>query len=211
MKNNLITKRFDILLFITLSLVIFFFQKDLIFNDPILNYDDHRLLDPLYQLNSLDPIHYIELVKSGKILDVQPLRDLTFSLDIKIKSLTGFGTHHLQNSVIWIIIIFLFQELLGLLKITNPVKSVFLVLYGLNPCFWNAVCWISGRKHLLSTLFILLSTNIFLKEIKKDNGFKLSAILKIITLFILSCSSQPINIGWPIFILLFLGSNYGWS
>jgi hypothetical protein len=211
MKNNLITKRFDLLLFISLSLVIFFFQKDLIFNDPILNYDDHRLLDPLYRLDSINPLNYVDLIKNGTILDLQPVRDLSFWFDIKIKSITGFGVHHLHNVLVWLIIVFLFQNLLTLLKIKNPIKSFFVLIYGLNPCFWNAVCWISARKHLLSTMFILWATNLLIKETQKNEELGIKANLTIISLFILSCFSQPINIGWPVFVLIFLGFFHGWK
>ncbi len=196
------------MLLIPKSLILFFFTItcislacpwEVIIKDPVLKYDDRALLEPLQQLQA----PYIASYFSGKILDVQPIRDLSYAADLMIESITGISVHHLQNFILWLIIVSLLYSLLSILEIQYELNLMLTSLFAFNPCFWIVTSWISGRKHLLSTLFILWATNIFVERFKKSS-FTIYSVVSIIVLYFLSCFSQPQNILWPFFVLSYI-------
>lgn len=189
-------------LFLITSICIIGLQSKLIINDPVIEYDDHSILKPLE--NNLFPWtmdYYLEIFK-GQVVDFQPIRDLSLSFDVLIKKTSGLGIYHLHNCFIWILTGILFYNILLLINI-SPITSSFLyLLFSFNPVLWNAVSWISARKHLLSAFFIILATFEILKYLKgKIPNFPL---VKISLLYFLSCFSQPINVAWPVFVILLI-------
>jgi hypothetical protein len=191
-----------VIFFSLLFSVIIFIQSELIRVDPLLDYDDDIIVNPLKSLSPPYITNYLKLSRAGKIMDVQPVRDLSYSLDLWIKSHFGIGFHHSQNVLIWFILLIVFYRLYMLLQINEYIAGCLVALYGLNPCFWNTLCWISGRKHLLSAMCITSATYIFLKTLIRDQSFKFFNTLGILILYTLACFSQPISLGWPAFVIL---------
>jgi tryptophan-rich sensory protein len=79
---------------------------------------------------------------------------------------------------------------------------VFTALFAFSPIWISSVAWLAARKHLLSTLFIFISTSELTKLEKHD--LKKKSTLKIAGFYFLSLISQPINILWPIWASYYL-------
>ena len=65
-----------------LALGLLLIYSGVLWENPILKYDDSSLLSPLRHTQNLK--HYFEQIKNGYVLDIQPLRDLTFWIEIQI-------------------------------------------------------------------------------------------------------------------------------
>ena len=166
---------------------------NLIVNDPIQNYDDSLLIPPLQNLNS--PSEYIQKMKKGEIFDVQPLRDLSLLVNIKAKQLTGHGHFHLTNFIIYVLILFFTFKLLSK---SSPYTFGLILLLAFHPVPLSSVFWISARKHLLSTLFILMATYLSSKETYKKHSWAICFF------YICAILSHPINVLWPIWFIVFM-------
>ncbi len=159
--------------------------------DPVFKYDDSTLLK--YAGSISDFPLYVSLIKNGLVLDVQPVRDLSYFIDIKLKAFLPFYSFHLTNVIIWFFICMVVRRIFLLVRPSRAGLITLLVLmYALNPVSASSVAWIAARKHLLSTLFISLATYFSLKDPKK--------IFIIIFCYFLSCLSQPINCLWIIWL-----------
>ncbi len=189
------SKHKNLAYFLCLFMCLLFTQKDLITHDPILTYDDPLLLDPIKNLKIESFGEYIGHIKSGRILDIQPIRDLSFKLDDLIFKNTGIGVYHLTNNLIWIVICLLFFNILLFLGTRLNVSYLLTSLFAFHPCLSNALFWISARKHLLSTLFTLAATYFLLVGLKSKS---LKYFIGLGLCYLFACFSQPINIGWPV-------------
>lgn len=193
MKNtikNIFTKDLYFLLFI--STLIFIIFSRVIIKDLILTYDDDVLLSSLHNIKSFS--HYISSILNGQILDIQPIRDLSFLADFKIKSILPVYSFHFTNVLIWTLICFNARKILLIYSKDNfYIIGLLVIMYALNPVSANSVAWISARKHLLSTLFITYATVLVLKN--KDS-LKIRTLIPIVFLYFLSCFSHPINTLW---------------
>ncbi|MEI8346668.1 MAG: hypothetical protein WCG27_04320 [Pseudomonadota bacterium] len=176
----------------------------LIISDPLSGFDDPKVVVSLEKVSGLGG--YLEIFKKHQLLDIQPIRDFSLWLDWQVKKLTGIGTFHATNWVIWGFILFFFHSLLKQLPLSPLWHFFFLGLYAFNPSFVHAVGWASARKHLLSTFFILWATYLLFKHqesIKHLNKISLRLMALLIILYLLSCFSQPINVLWPLWVGLF--------
>jgi hypothetical protein len=186
-----------------LVLLLLFIFQSLLTTDPITKYDDNLLLNGLAGLNSFSD--YLDRFFSGEILDIQPIRDLSYLIDMKMKSITSFYTFHLTNLLVWILIVFLFKNILNVLNEDDEehrwlIWSI-VFIYALSPFAMSSVAWIAARKHLLSTFFILWATLIFLKKRKSEFCIKSIGIISL--LFLFATLAHPINVLWPVFVFLY--------
>ncbi|MBC7712116.1 MAG: hypothetical protein H7177_02185 [Rhizobacter sp.] len=190
-------------LYILLAALLLFSFYPLLSSDPITSYDDQLLLGGVDNLHSFT--EYKEKILAGKILDVQPVRDLSYIIDFKLQSFFPLHSFHLTNLLLWIGICFFFKRILDLIDDKKEdhqwlIWSV-VFLYALSPVFTSSVAWIAGRKHLLSTFFTVWATYLFLKMRSSPAPLKNSS--GIIILYILAVFSQPINILWPLFVFIY--------
>jgi hypothetical protein len=163
-------------------------------HDPLIDRDDHLLIEPLANVHSFR--EYLEKLSTGKILDVQPLRDLSFWLDIHLIQRLGFGTFHLTNVLVWMACLALSAKVFRH-QIKNPaIASASLILLAVHPCMADTVAWVSARKHLLACFFALIVTLWVLDEKRQSR----SLAWKIPLNFLLSLLSQPIHILLPLWI-----------
>jgi hypothetical protein len=181
--------------------LILFIQYPLIVSDPILTYDDQVLVTPLF--SGLYPwrFSYYQAIFHSGIWDVQPVRDLSYSLDYFLNYFFNLKTFHLQNLLIWIGICYLFNRILLQLKIRFNLRISILILCLFYPIFWISVSWISARKHLLSAFFILISTLKVIESKTKNENLSFLNQSKIALAYLAACFSQPINIFWPLFFI----------
>jgi protein O-mannosyl-transferase len=183
-------------------------QSNLIITDPLTFHDDEILVPPLADVSNVDD--YLQGIKTNKILDIQPVRDLSYLLDTYVGRLTGFSTFHLTNVIIWLLICFVFFLMLNLLRLNYYLLIITTSAYALHPCLWNSVAWVSARKHLLSTMFILWASYLVAKQLNNSRriGFPMGGL--VVALFGLACFSQPINVAWPLWLLVYLGWSHDW-
>lgn len=161
--------------------------------DPVLGRDDQVLLRPLQQSHSV--ADYLALWRAGQVRDLQPLRDLSFALDVAIGRATGWHTFHLTNVMLFVAILALAWVLLVQRFGKTWLTRGALVGFAFHPIFVGSVGWISARKHLLACVLILGATALAapdLPERKARRGWASVA------LYVLSLLAQPIAVLWPV-------------
>ncbi len=176
--------------------------------DPILSgYDDKILVSPMEQINSIS--EYLNAIKVGRIYDVQPVRDLSYWVDIQAKQFVPFASFHLTNAIIWLATIFLIYLILLRLGVSKWSIYGTTALYAFHPVFINSVAWIAARKHLLSTFFIIAATFLVVDACQSHRAkeLKRSTLVGILVFYFLACFSQPINVLWPVFALVYLAGH----
>lgn len=167
--------------------LILFFHFDLLVTDSILDRDDDLLISTVRETVSL--MDYLMRLLKGAYFDIQPVRDLSFYLNIKCQELFGYGAFHLTNLLIGGGILFTFRKFLRKLKFEEVHIFCVIMLIAAHPVFNSSMAWVSNRKHLLSVFFILLYG---LEEMKKSSNTPKSFLW-----IILSFLSQPITIFIP--------------
>jgi hypothetical protein len=173
----------------------FLIYGDLIINDPILGFDDNSLVGPLQRLVSVWDY------RIGTTLDFQPVRDISFLLDIIIFKNLGISTFHASNVLIWLFNCLIFYFILRKLSLSRPSAYLIILLFSIHPVFVNSVGWVSARKHLLSMFFTLLEFLVLLNYRPAQWG---RFIFVFCILYVGSLLSQPINIFFPLWAFLWL-------
>lgn len=203
-------------IFWALSLIIliayFFSTLPFLSTFTTIQYDDPILLDPLKKINSLSS--YIETYMNYEIWDIQPIRDLTYLLDLFLIKHISFWNHHIVNFLVWGLIgLFGFYNLSSLqlifqkheshqLKDTFKWALYFILLYLIFPAMQIGPFWVANRKHILACLFIMISFHFVLKVFLEDALTKKNVLL-ISLFYFLSVFSQPITIFYPAFVFIF--------
>jgi hypothetical protein len=191
MTASLVDKRyFKFIFFFVLFGSFFYLYFDYFREDPLLGRDDNLLVVPMMDIVSVKD--YFQKVSNNTILDVQPIRDLTFWLNIKLRYLFGFSFFHLTNYVIFCFLIFLVFNLFEILFQNKYFPYVFSLLFAVHPIMVSSVGWVSARKHSLATLFILFSIIDFLKNKNLS--------LKSCIFYVLSMLSHQIYCLFPLWI-----------
>ena len=170
-----------------------FLYSNYLTKDPILNRDDVLFIYPLKAVVGLSG--YINAVKTNSIPDFQPVRDLTFLINLKIMEWFHFSTFHMTNFIFFIVTIFLFMKLLEALGFGKKQIVYSAFFYATHPLMVSSVGWISARKHSLALVFILLSLLDFIKKRKITTAS--------IFCYVLSILSHQIFILLPIWIYIY--------
>lgn len=165
--------------------------------DTILAYDDNLLLSSLRGVHSFSD--YLQKIYNGIILDVQPIRDISYWIDFKLFDL--FGGHysfHFTNVLILLGCCWLFFQILRYFDIPNKLTFFLVLFFALNPNTSGVAAWIAARKHLLSAFFIFWATLYYLRH---QNSFNLKKTFLLSLLYSLSVLSQPISLLWVIWVI----------
>lgn len=184
-------KKIYILLF--LNCIFIFFPHFL--NKPYA-LDREIIIKPLQSVSS--PSEYLAKLNEGKILDVQPIRDISHLIDIFIEKSFGFSwIGELHNLFLLLLTcIFLFEIFKKYFEEKIAVLGVF--IFCNHPTIFNIFIEETSRKHILAVLFTLISFYFF-KSDRLANNIKYRLISYIS--FLLSLLSCPITILFPIFIV----------
>lgn len=171
-------------------LLILFFQKNLIREDSLLRRDDVSLISAVASVSSLKD-YFIRLF-NGSMWDIQPVRDLTFYLNLKLYNWFGYGFYHLTNIFICFLIIFLVRQILRKFDFKDNSITIAILFLSCHPVLNTSIAWVSNRKHLLSICFLLFFVLESLKpnpsSLKNFIWFQLSLLSQPITVFILPLS-----------------------
>lgn len=182
------------LIFITAILVYY----PVIISRQLVDIDFELIIAPLLQVDGISS--YLDLFLGPKLFDVQPIRDLSLLLDIKLSALIDHQTFGTSNLLIWIGSCLVLERLLKELGLDKSLRLIVLLIL-VHPTVSWAIYWPAARKHLLSVLFIQLAT---LKGYQFSKGDLKQGLLTIV-FYLLSILSQPINILWGAVYLVFLG------
>lgn len=136
--------------------------------------------------------------KAGKILDFQPIRDLSHLIDLyfspKLERIHIIGVIH-NFGLLLVTILFLFQVLRNY---TSFKQSIYIVaIFLLHPSIYEIYIEPTSRKHILSFLFFLISIYYFKKEYLSTAKNQLLVGL----FFIFSIFSHPFSVFLPGFLL----------
>lgn len=171
--------------------LLFLIYSPVVIQHPTLDLDDRALLDPLTQVSSLGD--YQNLVKKNIILDVQPVRDLSFWLEIQFEKISGWRNSQLINLIFWWAALALLFEILRRKGVGFWIACSVVTVIGVHPVATTSVAWTASRKHLLSLLFVSLMAWLwFHPQIQKMR-------YQILFLFcyLFMGFSQPINLLFP--------------
>ncbi|MBX7097694.1 MAG: hypothetical protein K1X89_08280 [Myxococcaceae bacterium] len=157
----------------------------------LLERDDQRLVEPLRKLAG--PGDYVDAVRAGRILDVQPVRDLSYWLELRFEAATGLTPFHATNVLLWLLAVALVQRLLAV-RHQGFTLWLLVLLFALHPVFVGSVAWVAARKHLLSAVFTLGATVLVVRA-KHWSAGKSAATA---ALYSLAVASQPITLLWPL-------------
>lgn len=163
-------------------------------------YDQTIILDPLKEIGSLSD--YLRALQSGKIHDLQPLRDLSLWIDLQVDQLLGISkTTLLTNLALLIFCTHLTKQIFSFYF--SAKTSIFLSLVFLShPSIQTVFVEPSQRKHILSFLFFLLLYQLFQKTLFEN------CKVKAIFYYLFLALSHPINALCPLFFWMQEKSKY---
>ncbi len=191
-----------IFFYIILITVIFLSYFELIKIDTQLEYDDKLLIGSLKSIHDFPS--YFQAIKNGLILDIQPIRDLSYWIDFQLFNMFGWYSYHLTNTFLLVLICYKLELLLRETVSENYLIFLFVFVFAVSPVTSSSVAWIAARKHLLSTFFILWATNLTVKN--KNNST--DSNIKILILYSLSVLSHPISLLWPLWMIFWKGHEW---
>ncbi len=161
--------------------------------DPLLSRDDQTLLRPLRSMTTLG--EYAEAVAQGRVLDLQPVRDASFALDLWLSARLGVGTFHTTSAVLFVLLLGAAYRLF--VRLAGPaLGGAAVAVLALHPVMLTSVAWVAARKHLLSCLFIVLATLALVRWLERRRV--LDAVWAVLA-FACSVGAQPITVLWPLF------------
>ncbi|MCY4524761.1 MAG: hypothetical protein OXB84_08485 [Halobacteriovoraceae bacterium] len=190
-------KRNNWLIAATIFLLLLVINFKLIIEDPKIKLDDFALIIPLKNLSSVS--QYITDIKRGIILDIQPVRDLSLLVNLKLEQMTSYGFYHGTNFILWLLILFFTYLLLKNIGLSRYALPLILIL-SVHPSALTCVFWISARKHLLAAFFILVATVMTIRE--KKLGLKRGQA--ILVWYCCSVLSHPMHILWPLWYMVYI-------
>jgi hypothetical protein len=184
-----------------LILVAFLTYFPLLFSFNLVNPDAQYIFPLLDNLNGIGD--YFQALFTFQTLDFQPIRDLTFFIDLKFFQLFQFNTSIWQNLFWWVCACVVINRILKIIfpLLNNWFVFVITLAFMVYPLFSQTIGWGVARKHLLAFFFTVLLTEIWLRKRSMFSGKE--AIL-ISTLFACSVLSQPISVLWPCWALAHL-------
>lgn len=157
----------------------------------LLERDDQRLVEPLRHLDG--PGAYVDAVRGGRILDVQPVRDLSYWLELRFEAATGLTPFHATNVLLWLVLVALVHRLLAV-RHQGFELWLLVLLFAVHPVFVGSVAWVAARKHLLSAVFTLGASVLVVRASRVSVGRAAAAA----GLYTLAVASQPITLLWPL-------------
>jgi hypothetical protein len=170
---------------------------------PTVNPDAQIIIKNLESWKSLSD--YTTALLTFQTIDFQPLRDLSFFVDMYLFQKFQLNTFVVQNIIWWVFsCITLFKIFEKLFPQKNRELILLLVIgFSIYPLFSYVVSWGMARKHIMAFFFILVSMNTLLK----NETLNLRNSLKISLYYFLSVISQPVSLllsFWFIYYLLLI-------
>lgn len=184
------------------------------------NWDDDKYVYENEHIRSLD-FEFLKWSFGFHILNWHPITLLSHSVDYALWGLNPIG-HHLTNIIfhsvntflLFILIVYLlanFRLAKSSFSETNYktatgniiAASVAALLFGIHPIHVESVAWVSERKDVLSTFFVLLSLIFYSKyalsqKIKRQTWYYILSF----SLFVLALMSKPMAVTVPLILVI---------
>ncbi len=192
-KRNVIVFVYSVLI---LSTSLVFWQ---VRNFDFVGYDD---IDYVYKnphvLNGLTPDGFIWAFTTGSMSNWHPITWLSLMLDCQLFGKNA-GWMHLINLLLHLVNTLLLFAVLR--KMTGSLwPSAFVAAaFALHPMHVESVVWISERKDVLSTLFLLLTLAAYVSFVKRPTILR---YLVTITIFAVGLMTKPMLVTLPFVLLL---------
>lgn len=178
---------------LTLSLGLVAIYGQHFFKDQLIQYDDPFVVQPLEKVNSLR--QYGNAIKSGVIVDLQPVRDLTYKINYWLSDWTGHPYFHHANVLCFLVALLgVYALLLEWFPKSRWGNVLLIHLLAFSPLYVSSVAWITARKHLLSLMFIVWATWFLIRYLKGSRW----AAWALSLCYGFSVLSHPMNILWPV-------------
>lgn len=187
------------LFILCLILVITFFAFTPVLRSNFTNWDDEDYVTNNSVIRSPLLISLKKVFGSFYLRSYQPLTILSYKIEYGFFKLNPVGYHttnlilHLLNCLLVFWLIF---------KLSRNIFVSFLtaILFGIHPLQVESVAWISERKGLLCTFFLLGSIISYVSYVQKNRAFKYYIFS--LSLFVLALLSKGIAIILPVILLL---------
>ncbi len=195
--NIVIKKKTWVAIYLVLATIIFYFQvyefEFIAFDDPAYVYDNKNVTKGI----TLESLYWI---MTNKVVgNWHPITMLTHLIDIEIYGVNP-GGHHVTNVLIHILNVILLYGFIA--RATNNMGlAIFVALiFAIHPTRIESVVWVSERKDVLSTFFMLISLHMYFYWVVKQN---IKSYISAIIFFLLAVMSKPMVITYPFVLLLF--------
>lgn len=191
----------ETLLWFFLALGLVFIYWPIIIGKNNVERDTDLLIIPLKSIHSITD--YVKAFKNNKIVDIQPIRDLSLKLDLILNDWFNVETHIFINIIIWLLCCYCVFRIFYFVSDNKILSKIFIIFYAFYPTFTQTVSWPVARKHLLSYFFILAATFYFIIWVNDlEKRWKYLFISTVLYFF--SLLSQPITLLWPVWCLIYL-------
>jgi tetratricopeptide (TPR) repeat protein len=127
-----------------------------------------------------------------------PLTWLSFLLDHKLHGLNP-GGYHLSNVCLHLANTLLLFWILGRMTAARYRSALVAALFALHPLHVKSVAWVSGRKDVLSTMFLVLTLWAYLRYVDRPTWIN---YLLVFLAFALSLMAKPAYVVLPFALLL---------
>lgn len=189
------SKYFWIFLVVITSLIVLFPN----IGNGWVNWDDENYIVNNTMVHGFSMKRLIAIFKTPQVMgNYHPLTLLTYAIEYEFAgdNASVFHTTNIVLHLINVVIVFLL-----VFKLTGKYQIAFFVslLFGIHPMHLESVAWISSRKDMLFSLFLLLGFLTYLKYIQRKNiGFYLLTL----AMFCLSVLSKGMAIIFPPILVL---------
>jgi hypothetical protein len=181
--------------------IVFLTYSSLLLSKDFINPDAQSVL---YLLDPVDSIgNYLGLLFNFMTLDFQPMRDLTFLIDLKLMHAFQINFTIWQNVIWWLATCIVIYQLLKDLfpKLNQRTRFLIIVAFMVYPLFSQSIGWGMARKHILAFFFTTYLTQFWLKE---RDSFALKDVGIILLLYTCAVLSQAICVLWPFWAMTHL-------
>ncbi len=193
--DNFFIKKSNQNLFLVLLLVLTYLP--VIVARKTVNMDAQLIMPLLESIKS--PLQYLQMLIGFQTYDIQPVRDLTFFVDSFVFKKFNVNTFIIQNILYWIVACIYVKRILHhIFPSFKQIHCYYLsLLFAVYPLFCATLSWGIARKHILSFMFIIMTTWYFFQLLKNPETSLLNKFL-VHALYLLSILSQPITLLWPL-------------
>ncbi|MBE2219004.1 MAG: tetratricopeptide repeat protein [Ignavibacteria bacterium] len=201
-KNNMakipeITPNRSILYTILIIIAVSLISYSSILDNSFTNWDDEEMLVNNPTVRSLSAHNIYEIFTTPRLNHYHPLVTISYAVEYHFFELNPF-VYHLINLIFHIASsILVFLVILKLFRKYN-IALIVSILFAVHPLHVESVAWITERKDMLYSFFMLLSLYFYIVDSQRKDK-KLS--FYVFLFFILSCLSKASAVTFPIILI----------
>jgi protein O-mannosyl-transferase len=128
-----------------------------------------------------------------------PLTWLSYMADVEVAGV-GAGGHHVTNVLLHVLNTLLLYGLLRRLTGANGRSLFVAALFAIHPLHVESVAWVTERKDVLSTLFLMLALWSYAAYVRRPS---VGRYLAVAACFVCGLMAKPMIVTLPVLLLLF--------